>query len=267
MEWSKAKSILIFLFIFLNIFLFISILQIDSHTRPGLDYIRHVNSLLQTRNIRIDCSVPVYQANSGSIVYKEKAIDESQVAAFFLGHGVEETQEQEKMWEEDEKVLEIGNNKIIFTDSSPAGEMDISDRKAVATEVKSILEALGIKPNDYVPDVWREVDGKLHVRYVKTYKRQPLFDIYADFLFSSEGLMHAEIIPGEISHVIAENEILTAWQLLAVADLSENSVISDVTFGYKRIHEGELYDSPVWRIRFSDGSELFYNAYTGEKIG
>jgi hypothetical protein len=93
-----------------------------------------------------------------------------------------------------------------------------------------------------------------------------LFDIYADFIVSGRGIEYAEIIPGDVNYTLAENEILSAWNILAVAGIRENSVISDMSFGYKRINEGELYDSPVWRIRFSDGTEVFYNAYTGEEI-
>ena len=48
MEWSKAKSILIFLFAILNIFLLFSILRTESLSRPGADYVKQVENLLES---------------------------------------------------------------------------------------------------------------------------------------------------------------------------------------------------------------------------
>lgn len=266
MEWSKAKSILIFLFVVLNVFLLINILLSDSDIRLGTEYSKHVNSLLEARNIRIECPIPSYHANSGSIIYKDEDIDESRVVSFFLGHDAGDASNGEKVWEEDGKVLEIGHNSIIFKDSSPESGPDIGNKDALDGELKRILHSLGMKPGDYVQDIWYQQDGRVYVRYVRTYKGQLLFDVYADFIVSSEGLEYAVINPREVSHTIAESEILSAWQILAVSKIQENSVVSDIRFGYKQTHEGELYDSPVWRIRFKDGSAVFYNAYTGEEV-
>ncbi|HOQ76754.1 MAG TPA: two-component system regulatory protein YycI [Thermoclostridium sp.] len=265
MEWSKAKSILIFLFAILNIFLLSSILWNESRSRPGADYIKHVENLLESRNIRIECKVPSYSADSGSVVYSDTSIDETSVVDYFLGHDAADAGTGEKVWRNDGKVLEIGNNIIVFKDSSPDTGLDIGDSRAVSAELMKVLKGLGMKQKDYVPDVWQEQDGRLHVRYVKKYMGQLLFDVYADFIVSSGGIECAAIVPGEVNHTLAESEILSAWHILALAKIRENSVITDICFGYKRINEGELYDSPVWRIRFSDGSELFYNAYTGEE--
>ncbi|HOQ76887.1 MAG TPA: two-component system regulatory protein YycI [Thermoclostridium sp.] len=266
MEWSKAKSILIFLFVILNIFLLFSIIHTVSDTKPGREYVKLVNNLLESKNIRIACAIPSCRSESGSIVYREESIDENRVVTFFLGQGASQSQDGEKVWKADGKVLEIGNNSIIFDDASPDTQVDIGDREALTKMFQKVFQGLGLKQGDYVPDIWEEKDGKVHVRYVKKYKGQLLFDIYADFIVSADGIEHAAIMIGEVSHTIGKSEVLSAWHLLAVSNLRENLVITDIAFGFKRIHEGELYDSPVWRIRLSDGSEIFYNAYTGEEI-
>jgi len=133
-------------------------------------------------------------------------------------------------------------------------------------QLKKILRDLGLNPGRYAEDIWQQEDGRLRVRYVKKYRGHMLFDVYAEFIVTSSGIEYAEIIPGEVNHTLAESEILSAWHVLALARINENSVITDMRFGYKRINEGELYDTPVWRIRFADGSEHFYNAYTGEEV-
>lgn len=266
MEWSKAKSILIFLFVVLNGFLLYSIIHTVSDTSPGREYVKLVNNLLESKNIRIECTIPSCKSESGSIVFKEGSIDEDRVVSFFLGKGARQIQDGEKVWEADGKVLEIGNNSIMFYDNSPDTRVDIGDKEALAKVFQKVFQGLGLKQGDYVPDIWEEKDGKVRVRYVKRYKGNLLFDIYADFIVSSYGMEQADITIGEISHTIGRSEVLSAWHLLAVSNLQENSVITDIAFGFKRIHEGELYDSPVWRIRLSDGREFFYNAYTGEEI-
>jgi hypothetical protein len=155
---------------------------------------------------------------------------------------------------------------IIFEDSSPGAVIDIEDRDAVEGELKKTLQGLGMKQNDYVPDTWHEQDGRLYIRYIKKYRGHLLFDIYADFIISPKGMEYAAIIPGEVGYTLAEGEILSAWHILALSKIQENSVITDMSFGYKRINEGELYDSPVWRIRLSDETDLFFDAYTGEEV-
>jgi hypothetical protein len=266
MEWSKAKSILIFLFAILNIFLLFSILRTESLSRPGADYVKQVENLLESRNIRIECRVPSYSADSGSVVYGDVGIDEGRIAEYFLGLGAAGTGDDEKVWHKEGKELEIGNNIIVFKDSSPDTSIDIRDRDAVSRELTKVFQGLGMNEKDYVPDIWQEQDGRLYVRYVKKYKSHLLFGVYADFIVAPNGIEYAVIVPGEVNHTLAESEILSAWHILALSKIPENSVITDISFGYKRINEGELYDSPVWRIRLSDGAELFYNAYTGEEI-
>lgn len=266
MEWSRAKFILIFLFVVLNGFLLYSIIRTASDTRPGRDYIQLVNSLLESKNIRVECTVPSCRAESGSIVYKEGKVDESRVVSFFLGRDARQIHGGENVWEAEGKVLEIGNNRIIFNDKSPDGHLDIADREALAEELQRVFRGIGLKPGDFIPDIWDEKDGKVYVRYVRKYKGQLLFSIHADFTVSEKGLEHALVMTEEVSHTIGRSEVLSAWRLLAVSNLEENSVITDISFGFKRIHEGELYDSPVWRIRLSDGREIYYNAFTGEEI-
>ena len=38
-----------------------------SHGRPGADYIKHVESLLESKNIRIECRIPSYNADSEAL--------------------------------------------------------------------------------------------------------------------------------------------------------------------------------------------------------
>jgi len=268
MEWSRAKSILIILFAFLNIFLLVSILRTESRSRPGSEYIKHVKNYLESRNIKIECKIPSYCSDSGSVVYKDENMDETVIAKYFLGDDAEAEagSDDGRIWRDEGKALEIGNNKIVFRNSSPDGILDIGDKNAVEKELKKVFSGIGISFRDYAVDVWRNENGLLHVRYVKKYRGHMLFDIYADFIVSGRGIEYAEIIPGDVNYTLAENEILSAWNILAVAGIRENSVISDMSFGYKRINEGELNDSPVWWIRFSDGTEVFYNAYTGEEM-
>ena len=207
MEWSKAKSILIFLFAALNIFLLFTIIRSASHGRPGADYIKHVESLLESKNIRIECRIPSYNADSGSVVYSDDAMDMSHVVEYFLGHGAIEISDEEQVWQNDGKALKIGNNMIIFEDSSPGAVIDIEDRDAVEGELKKTLQGLGMKQNDYVPDTWHEQDGRLYIRYIKKYRGHLLFDIYADFIISPKGMEYAAIIPGEVGYTLAEGEI------------------------------------------------------------
>jgi len=218
MEWSRAKSILISLFAFLNIFLLVSILRTESLSRPGADYIKHVENLLASRNIRIECRIPSYSADSGSVVYSDAEIDEGRVVGYFLGDGAAKTGDDgEKVWRKDGKVLEIGNNIIVFRDSSPDASIDTGNRDAVSRELMKALKGAGMKEKDYVPDTWQEQDGQLHVRYIRKYRDHLLFDVYADFIVSESGIEYAAIVPAEVSHTLAESEILSAWHILALS--------------------------------------------------
>ena len=42
------------------------------------------------------------------------------------------------------------------------------------------------------------------------------------------------LYPERVNHTLAESEILSAWHILALSKIPENSVITDISFGYKR---------------------------------
>jgi hypothetical protein len=269
MEWSKAKTVFIILFAILNVFLFVSILYGSTSTGFNSDYVKSVKTLLESRNIRIEADVPSYRYKTGKIVYDESEPDVAKVVEFLFGHSLDPVNEPESSlahWREDDKLLIAGNNAIEFTDDSPDGKLDISVKENVQKELERYLEGLGLNRRDYAMDAYIKRNGEVYVRYLKKFRGQLLFDVYVDFTIGEAGVKSIGMIHKNAVSTIWPEEILSAYQLMALGAIPNDSVITGISFGYKRLQEGELNDRPVWRIRFSDGHEEFYNAYNGDRV-
>lgn len=269
MEWSKAKTILIILFLILNVFLFGSILYSSSSLGLNSDYVKYVNTFLESKNITLKASIPSYHSSSGMIDYEDQTIDKNHAVNFFFGHSVSPSNEAElpdTLWVENEKVLEIGNNIIKYTDSTPDRSLSIKDKDKLLKELAPYFEGLGIDRNEYVADIYQEQNDAVYVKFIKKYKGHLLFDVYIDFYITPAGIESINMVPKVAISTIVPDEILSAYQVMVVGMIPENSIIKEICFGYKKLQEGDLNDNPVWRIRYSDGHDEFYNAYTGERF-
>jgi len=267
MEWSKAKTILLVLLILLNLFLLIGILLHGANFTLSDDYVQYAKKFLAERNITFKADPPSYNKASGMIEYKSRQINEDQVVKAVFGKAMKPVEQEngKRIWDEGNKILEIGNNSIRIRDFLPGIQESFDNPDELTGSLQAYIKRLGVVKNELVLESQVSIDAETReISFVEKYKEQLLFDNAITIQVSRDGRADLELICRDVNKVIGSDEILSVYQILVMAGIPEHSVISSIDFGYKRINEEDLFDSPVWRIRFDNGKIDYYNAYTGD---
>lgn len=269
MDWSKAKTIFIILLFLLNLFLLVNIFISSSNLSVGSDYISYARELLNSADITVDTQIPSYSKNSGKVDYAGRKIQENDLVKALFGQISEPSNGAGgfKIWKDDTKILEIGNNTISFTGLDAGLTQHMEDARKLAGDLEAYMKELKLLKYELTADSISSLSAnQLEIRFIEKYKDQYLFDNTLTFRISKSGSVEWELVARDVEKIIDYDEILSAYQILVMADIPQHSVITKVDFGYKKVIETELYDSPVWRIVFKTGEIDFYNAYTGEKL-
>lgn len=269
MEWSKAKTILLVLLILLNIFLLAGIILNGANFTLSDDYVQYAKKFLAERNITFKTDPPSYNKASGMIEYKSRQINEDQLVKAIFGKSMKPVEQEagKRVWDEGNKYLEIGNNLILIRDSLPQLKESFGKPDELINDLQAYIKQLGVVKNEITVESRISSDAEtMVISFVEKYKDQLLFDNAITVQVSRDGRADLELVCRDVNKVIGSDEILSIYQILVMAGIPEHSVISSIDFGYKRINEEDLFDSPVWRIRFDNGQIEYYNAYTGDKF-
>ena len=266
MDWSKAKTILIVVFLILNVFLLFTALYANS-SHGFQDYARYAEEYLRQRNIEIDAKIPQITGQKGNIVYEARDFDFSQLTRYVFGHEVARTvTENSTVFAEDDNRIELTEDELMITSSLSDDSDRFKNSKAFLQMVYSFLDDIGYPQNNLTLQSSEETESTKAYVFNLKYKNDVLFDQFIRVDFQSDGLLTITVPAKEVKRVNHFNsDILSAYQVLVMGGLPDGSVVKDVSFGYKQMSKGELFDTPAWRFLLSDGTVYFFDAYTGEK--
>lgn len=269
MDWAKAKTFIIILLAILNVILMVNILISSSNLSLNTEYVTYTNELLKSSDIKVLDKIPSYSRDSGLIDYKDRSIDERSLVTMLLGNYKEPSTENDgvRIWTDEGKTLEIGNNLIRYQGRDGRFVHHFDDMSKLAAVLKDYLNDLDLIHYDIVlNNMQMRGSDTVEAVLLEQYKGQLLFDNATHITLSRSGMLSWSVVARDVEKMLDPREILSAYQVLAMAGLPRHSVIAKVDFGYKKVNETELYDSPVWRILFDTGDADFYNAYSGEKL-
>lgn len=269
MEWSKAKTILLVLLILLNLFLLVGILLHGENITLSDDYVQYAKKFLAERNITFLTEPPSYKKASGMIEYKPRQINRDQLVKAVFGKTVAPSQQNDEIsvWMDDNKVLEIGNNLIRIRVILPDIMEGFDKPDALVNSLQAYIRGLGAVKNNFVLESLSSINADtMVITLAEEYKDQLLFDNTIAVQASRDGTVDFELTCREVNKVIGSDDILSVYQILVMAGIPDHAVISSIDFGYMRINEEDLFDNPVWRIRFDNGHIEYFNAYTGDKF-
>lgn len=270
MDWARAKTILIVTLLLLNIFLFVTILYTNSGIRFQSEYTRYAREYLESRNIQIDERIPDIRGKAEIINYPtNRKYNLDTLSQTVFGHKAEKTEEDgEVVIREGEEKIILNNEVLFIKDQLPDGKDLFIDLKGFSEKVLSYLKDLGYSKNTLSLQALEETDDIKRMTYVLTYKNGLLFDKKIMAELSKEGVLTLSLTAKEAKP--AENpetfEVMSAYQVLVMGNLPTGTHIKSIHFGYRQIRAEELYDSPVWRFILEDGTTLFFNANTGERL-
>lgn len=267
MDWSKTKTILIISFLLLNIFLFLTIMLSDSGGVFQSDYIKYAKRYLDSKDIIIESKVPRQVSKVGRIVYTPRVYDMSALANNIFG---QTTSIPEKVdifnLEIGTKRLQLSDKELYIIDQLPDGKSIFENDEKLEKEVFGYLKKLGYKKGILKGGKTKDLSTSKEFSYTVRHKDALVFDLTIWVKIDDDGVLSLSAPTWDVKKENVQNQVLSPYQVLIMANLPNGSRIEDFVFGYLQFYEGDLYGNPVWQITLSKENRLFFDAYTGEKI-
>ncbi|MFS1510970.1 two-component system regulatory protein YycI [Chengkuizengella sp. SCS-71B] len=232
MEWGRAKSILIFAFLLLNLLLgyqlWINNINLLNPFFGGNEIIQETRKLLEEKGIVLEEEIPV-----DTLSLKQITID----------------------FENKYELNEVGLTHPI--------KMDQIITKRASKEISQEI----INFDQYqVDEILSDENYKV---FNQLYENLPLFDVQLTLYGTEDQLTHynqkaAIVIPDMVQE---EQEVLAApliINLLAEDYMKQGEVIEDIQLGYQGFESNPQVLFPKWRIAMDSGDIYYVHAFTGK---
>lgn len=276
MDWSKVKSILIVVFIGLNIFLFSFVVNIGEGKGVSDSILKDAEKALASNGVKLECKIPSYTNQTEKAEKTEYSIDRPKVFDVLMGSNakVNGNIEYNKEYKYDEKtIVFVNKNQFKYADLNPDGDnVNITSASQAKKYIEPIFKKMNLSLSDFKLDR-SSIDegGNITLTYIENYdKKISIFDSKIIVNISPKGIKEIQCSLNKIKTTGEASKIVSAYQILLRNFNVSGTVIKDIDFGYKAEDGQQDKNSdtylPVWRIRLGDGSEHFFDAYTGDKL-
>ena len=275
MDWSRAKTILIFIFLALNIFLVYNLVAKESKvvTIAQKD-ILDVQSILQKNNIYLKAQVPNKIKPKSFLKIEDAPYKESDLVKSFFGssQGVQKTVVLGiTTYKKGLMSLEIYQNKKIIYNNEPNDNIKGSNQKKIEGYVESYLNSKGIFHEYAQESGFSSNNEEYELEYKQIFHDNEIFPSYMNIKLSDKGITRIESLWFSPLGFIGDiKDIKTPLEALFVfaKDIGNKDkvTINDISLGYylsDNIQNAAVSAVPVWRIKSSDGFVYYYNAYEG----
>lgn len=291
MNWSRAKTILIILFLIADIFLLYELYPgiLGNNRMIDEESTKEVIKYLEKQGIYVRCLIPKASSPKAPLTVKYKYFD-SQYALKNFFHDPEEVvikdYKDRQIMEDDRIYIEIyRNGEFIYTNKKlMENKAEEVDDKAALSSIEMFLKKLGIEGKDLY-DSTQNIDRS----YVKLscsqgYKDTFLDESYLDVMATNEGVAYMKILWFEVeNNGKTKKEIMDPMRaLLKLADKlaqqpevdNKTVTIFDISLGYyfdtdiEQVEEFDIVEVeegtaiPSWRIK-TDMGNIYINAYNG----
>lgn len=267
MDWAKAKTVLIYIFILLNIFLFSIVLYTNSSIKLNVNYVKYANDYLKAKEIQVISKIPVTPDKAGELIYKSKTFNFAKISKKVFGRVITEVEEDGNIYIADgEEKIELIGNELLIKDKITDGAELFNNMNKLNDRVLNYFEGLGYLKSQLILQVKEESEKEKIIVYNIKYKNALLFDYEVKVSIDSQGMLILTFPPIEPKQLMDGKEIISAYQTLIMSGLPRGSIIQSVDFGYKCLQPVNQFDNPVWRVILRNGESFYYNAYTGELL-
>lgn len=267
MDWSRAKTILIIVLLFLNIFLLAMIIFSNPASLFAGNYNKYALDYLKSRNIRINTDIPNYSGPTSKIIYTAREFDPDKLCILVFGGTLPVSfNGNDFSIEKGEESLSLTGDLLHINDKLSDGGELFGDPDKLMKRLLKYLNELGFKRKNIIAGEIGNKDGAIQVEFYLKYKNNMVFDQIITARIDSNGLLTIWAPAKDISKGNGKGDILSAYHVLVTGGLPSGVSIEDVDFGYKQVSESDIYGTPVWRVILGDGTVLYYNAYTGVRI-
>jgi len=271
MDWARAKNIILIILILLNIFLFINVISVKNSFNETGQYQKIAKQALETAGVIVTGALPNYSGQLGRISYTEKDLLELQeVINELTGLNYNDASGSDELyWENGGRRLQFLADNFVYTDKTGSDTFNAEDEKKLNKQIMAWIKAKGLSDRDLKQKSLGKNGNIVTVEYIQQYGRMPLFSNKIVFAIEDSKLIRVEgskRIFYDIKLSKQKDEIISPHIVLLTNKDSVQGVISSIVLGYLRPKDEELYDVPVWQMSLLSGSEIYFNAYTGEYI-
>ncbi|NLM73030.1 MAG: hypothetical protein GX184_03235 [Clostridiaceae bacterium] len=267
MDWAKAKTILIVILLFLNGFLFYTIINANSNNK-ATDYNRLALEYLNSRNIVLKADFSDVPATAGRIEYETRNLDLNRISMSVLKTKINPVSTGDSIiYTHEGRSIELTDEELIIKDRINDENDLINDQDRFLQMIYTYITGLGYSKDEISLEYQKKSGEEIELGFLLKYKDALLFDHEIKASLDKSGMLSLVLPNKKVKRHKVPTEVISAYQILVMAGLPEGSVVESVDFGYRQLVEDEFYDTPVWRILI-EGCErpIFYNACTGEKI-
>lgn len=268
MDWNKTNIILITAFIILNVFLLVSLKNMDSlEYKPVNDeeFVQNVKELLKERNITINADIPEDNIILPILETKYDIINvNSDLLHNFLNEEIEPMVDVYTYGNSKGETLEIIDKKqlkFILRDK----KSDKIEGLDIIEEINKFLEEKNIDAEGYEINNTHIFDSEIVYIYTKKHNDYSMDNSYMNFFADNEGIYKFEMQEIISSEEITEKvRLISAMEalprILTYPDINNKEIIKiEMTYysvedeNWQNIERINSY--PTWKITFNDGTQ------------
>jgi regulatory protein YycI of two-component signal transduction system YycFG len=278
MDWAKAKNILIFIFVLLNLFLSITLITLFNSDNISGEAIDNTVKVLENRGIVLDCEIPLYNKEMGTLISTNTILDKDLIIKSFFGEVkyIEETFNESINAVCGNKKLVIEKaNTFVYNNSDPREAFYLTDSKRVQNQLANLFKEMKIPFEKFYFDKTEETSEGQKI-YTFRQKKEGfwLYSNYVEVAISQNGITYLKYNNRNAKEISGSQKIVPAYQIL-VKNLIDDSgtVISKIDLGFGEQVVGDdtkvLDDIPVWRITAKKSEKIverYFKVYNGEEV-
>ncbi len=257
MNWYRIKTILILLFLAINIFLAAMLgFGALSASREAQKRISAAVSALEQSGIRVTAEIPRKTPRLGTLTLENLKTDPAAFADRLLGG---KATRLGSVWQRDGKTVTMPERGFTYTSGADAVPAEKKSIKAM----EKALESMGLSM-EYAEGTLQ--DGA--VRFVQKVNGAPLYECWLMVYPAADGTVaRMEGVWTKIVESGKERTVIKGAEGALLSFLRESEAGSEVTavdWGYAVLLAEDGYHSadavPVWRVETADGKQYYYDA-------
>ncbi len=276
MEWSKAKSWLIVLFLCINLFLVAHVVNIHMQTAYiDEDTIAQTIEVLQKNAVTIDKNlIPAKIPKISTLEVSNALGDTGELANKVLGNQYTMSSSG-KIFTKSGKRLSVSGDMIFYINGNPKEILSNLTEQNAAETVKQRFEDYGFDMKNALFSVTAGDERAYQVLAEQTVNRRIVFDAAFKAAVSSNGLLSFEgswFVPQEKKTVFnggsKRARLVTGVLIDFLSDplrpKGTPAVITGLSLGYLTGEKDTFHKSvmavPTWRVTTDDGRSYYYDA-------
>lgn len=254
MDWNRTKTIFIFTFLILNIYLGYQIFKTHQEDQYSLFVESSVEEQLTSEGIEYK-HLPVDVKEASSLNAKSK---------LFKDEDLKKLKEQKAALLEEKTIRSVLDKPFSVSEKSPEAKLS------------QFLKRYVISGKDY--ELWNVNKEKKTVTFFQKYKKHKIFDnengmIVAHLNDKGEIISYEQTMLGSVKTLDDEQDVLTPLKalenLFLKDELKKKDKVTDVEFGYYTFDLPLLNSqvlAPTWHIVVNEDTSYFVNAFEGQII-